>query len=408
MNGIVGPPEGRSYGGDNRLMINGATELSPVTRGTTAAASTPTVFPQSAGVSTRNTVPVILCATEAESAGARMRVGGLRVVDRAIRQLARLRDVHVVVADDGTIPLPRRLPRNMERRTIEGDLTAGVERLQSELGPDTTMVGADVVWLQAARFDKGTRVVDAASRQVANDSVFRDAERETVGLVDRFLNQKVSSRLTRMLWVHLPVAPAFVSLVAGFVGLYGALLVAGGTWQSVVTGFAVMEGYSILDGCASDLARVRLHHTALGAWLDTAVGDFVNLVMILAVGLGLWRHGGTYLDMKMSLAAAGMTLFYVAVSYRELMRQGEGDVMKLRWWFAYGQSLKTVSGAGSNSIKTVMLLGRRDFVILLALGLAYFDQLPVVLLYTLIVAIVRASGALGQLLSPDWRARPPT
>lgn len=386
-------------------MINGATELSPVAR---AAA----VFSGPVSVAARTTVPVILRATEAEATGARMQVGGIRVVERAIRQLARLRDVHVVVVDDGSIPLPRRLPRNMERRTIaadgdNGDLEAGIERLRTELGPETAIVGADVVWLQPGRFDKGTRVVDAASRRAANDSVFWEVERETVGLVDRILNQKISSRLTRLLLVHLPVAPAFVTLLAGFIGLYGALLVASGTWLGVVTGFAVLEGYVILDGCANDLARVRLHQTALGAWLDTAVGDFVNVVMILAVGLGLWHHGGTILDMKMALAAAGMTLFYVAVCYRELMRQGEGDVMKLRWWFAYGQALKNVSGAGSNSIKNVMLLGRRDFVILLAIGLAYFDQLPVVLLYLLIIGIVRAAGALGQLLTPDWRVRPP-
>ena len=55
----------------------------------------------------------------------------------------------------------------------------------------------------------------------------------------------------------------------------------------------------------------------------------------------------------------------------------------------------------------MMLLGRRDFVIVLALGLAYFDQLPIVLLYMMIIAIVRAAGALGQLLTPDWRIRPP-
>jgi hypothetical protein len=198
-----------------------------------------------------------------------------------------------------------------------------------------------------------------------------------------------------------------VTFLAGFIGLYGALLVAGGTWQSVLTGFLVLEAYLVVDGCAGEIARVSLHQTAFGAWLDTVVGDFVNVVMVLSVGLGLWHHGGTYLDMKMALAAAGMTLFYVAVTYRELMRQGEGDVMKLRWWFAYGQALKSVSGAGSQSIKTVMLLGRRDVVILLGVVLAYFDQLPVVLLYMMIVAIVRAAGALGQLFAPDWRARPP-
>jgi phosphatidylglycerophosphate synthase len=352
-------------------------------------------------------VPIILSATELEATGARMQVGGLRVVDRAIRLLARLRDVHVVIATDGSVPVPRRLPRNMERREIDGDVTAAIEQLRAELGPEAVIVRADNVWLQPARFDKGMRVVDAASRRGAAEAVFRDAQRETVGIVDRLLNQKIASRLTQLLLVHLPAAPSLLTLIAGFVGVYGALMVAVGSSASVLTGFVILEGFAVLDGCAGELARVRLHQTAFGAWLDTVVGDFVNVVMILAVGFALWRHGGTYLDMKMALVAAAMTLFYVAVSYRELMRQGEGDVMKLRWWFAYGQTLKNVSGAGSTSIRGVMLLGRRDFVIVLAIGLAYFDQLPIVLLYLMIIAIVRAGGALGQLLTPDWRVRPP-
>jgi hypothetical protein len=381
-------------------MMDGAAHLDPVARAAAALFSTPV------GVTSPAALPVILRATEAEAEGARLQVGGLRVVDRAIRQLARLRDARVIVVDDGSIDLPRRLPRNMERRAVDGDVEARIAEIEAELGPETATVGANVVWLQPARFERGTRVVDAASRRLASETVYGEAQLETVGLVDRILNQKVSSRLTRLLWVHLPIAPAFVTLLAGFAGLYGALLVAGGGWQSVVTGFAIMEGFVILDGSAGELARVRLHQTALGAWLDTAVGDFVNIVLVLAVGLGLWHHGGTILDMKMALAAAGMTLFYVAVCYRELIRQGEGDVMKLRWWFAYGQSLRSLGGAGSRSIKVVMLFGRRDFVILLALVLAYFDQLPVVLLYMLIVAISRAAGALGQLLAPEWRIRP--
>ncbi len=382
------------------MTIEGAGELNPVAR---AAAA---VLPRPPALAARTMIPIILSATEREAPGARMQVGGLRVVDRAIRLLARLRDAHVVIASDGSVLLPRHLPRNMERREIDGDAAASLDLLKAELGAEATVVRADTVWLQPARFDKGTQVVDAASRRVADELVFRDAQRETVGIIDRLLNQKVSSRLTQLLLVHLPVVPALVTLLAGFVGLYGALLVAGGTWQGVVTGFAILEGYAILDGCAGDLARVRLHQTAVGAWFDTVLGDFVNVVMILAVGLALWRRGGTYLDMKMSLAAAAMTLFYAVVSYRELIRQGEGDVMKLRWWFSYGQPLKTVSGAGSSSIKSVMLLGRRDVLIVLAIGLAYFDQLPVVLLYMMIVAMVRAAGALGQLLTPDWRIRP--
>jgi hypothetical protein len=381
------------------MTIEGAGELNPVARAA--------VLSRPATLTAPSMVPIILSATEREASGARMHVGGLRVVDRALRLLARLRDAHVVIASDGSIPLPRRLPHNMERRQIEGDAAAAVDLLRSELGAEATVVRADTVWLLPARFDKGTQVVDAASRRAADELLFRDGPRETVGIVDRLLNQKVSSRLTQLLFANLPFGPALLTLLAGFVGLYGTLMVAGGSWQSVLTGFAVLEGYIIVDGCAAELSRVRLHQTALGAWLDTVVGDLVNVAMILAVGLALWRHGGTYLDMKMALAAAAMTLFYAAVSYRELIRQGEGDVMKLRWWFAYWQQLNKVSGAGSSSIKTVMLLGRRDVIVVLAIGLAYFEQLPIVLLYMMIVAMVRAAGALGQLFAPDWRIRPP-
>jgi len=360
-----------------------------------------------ANVAARKLVPVILSATKAEALGARMEVGGLRIVDRAIRQLARLRDAHVVVAMDGTVPIPRRLPRNVERREMEGDVASGLERLRAELGPTVRMVQADTVWLQPSRFDRGMRVVNAASHRLAARTVLRDAQRNTVGIVDRLLNQKISSRLNQLVLSRVRVSPALVTLVAGLVGLYGTLLVSVGTWQSVVTGFGILEGHVILDGCAGELARIRLRQTTPAAWLDTVVGDLVNVVMILAVGFGLWQHGGSYLDMKMALAAAAMTLFYVAVTYRELLRHREGDVMKLRWLFANGQALNNLGGAGSSSVKAVMLLGRRDVVVALGLGLAYFGQLWFVLVYMIIVAMVRAAGAFGQLLPSDRRFPPP-
>jgi hypothetical protein len=379
-------------------MIEGARELKPVAR--------IAVLPvRPVGTARTETVPVVLRATAAEAPGARMRVGGLRVVDRAIRQLARLRDAHVIVLDDGSVPLPRRLPSNMERRELARGV--GVDAAVAAIGPEVAAVGADVVWLQPARFDRGIRVVDGASCRAATDAVFEELQAGTVGLVDRLVNQRISSRLTRFLLARLRVTPALVTLVAGLLGLYGALVVATGSGPTAALGFAALEGFVILDGCAGELARLRLQRAAFSEWVDTVVGDVVNVATVLAVGLSLWRHGGSYIDMKMALAAAGMTLVYMVISYRELGRQGEGDVMKLRWWFAYGQTLRGMSGAGSHTIKAVLLLGRRDVVVFLAIGLAYFDQLPVVLLYMLIIAIVRAVGALGQLLTPAWRLRPP-
>ena len=383
------------------MITEGAGELNRVAR------VTPAVVTRVTTPAFSERIPIVLRATAGEARGARMRIGGLRVIDRAIRQLSKLGDATVLIATDGSVPLPRRLPANIDVRDIDGDAGAAIERLRAELGEEVMVLGADNVWIQPSRFDRAIRVVDSASRRLAEDQIYLDLQRNTVGLVDRAINRRVSSALTRLVVSKLPLGPALITLAAGFVGLYGALMVATGAAPTLILGFVLLQASIVLDGCANELARVRLHQSAFGAWLDTMVGDFLNIVMILAVGLALWRHGGTYLDMKMALVSAALTLFYVVVSYRELIRQRQGDVMKLRWWFAYGQQLRSLSGAGGAQIKAVMLLGRRDVVVLLGLALAYFDQLPIVALYMMIISLVRAAGALGQLLTPDWRVRPP-
>src|ERR1044071_3824033 len=107
-------------------MIDGASELSPIAR---AAA---VLTPRAVSTPDPKVIPVILRATNAEAVGARMRIGGMRIIDRAIRQLSRLRDARVIVVSDGSISLPRRLPANIERRDIDGDPVAAVAALEEE------------------------------------------------------------------------------------------------------------------------------------------------------------------------------------------------------------------------------------------------------------------------------------
>jgi hypothetical protein len=371
-------------------------------------------------------IPVILLATRNEAPGASMRVGGVRVIDRTLRQMARLRDVRVILVSDGSIRLPRRLPAHVEVRTTDNPI-AFVAELKGQLN-DPIVVGGDVVRIQGNRLDRGTRVVDRASRRAAEDAVFEDLMRGDLGLVARFINTKISFRLTRYLLVYLPITPNMVTLLAGCLGLWGALLISTGTYEHVFMGFLLAQAQSILDGCDGELARLRFQQTSFGEWLATVVDDVVNIALVLAVGVALWRkgaplgdfkdikvgnvmsalNGGSFGDMKVALAAAAMLIFYNIVAYRELIRQGEGgEVLKIRWWFAYGQSLRSMSGAGSGPLKAILTIGKRDFFVLAWLVCAYFDLLPLVLLYALVLAIVYAGVAVGQLLTPAWRLRPP-
>lgn len=371
-------------------------------------------------------IPVILKATRDEKLGAEMRVGGLRVIDRTLRQMGRLRDARITIVSDGSIRLPRRLPAHIEVRETD-NAGALIAQLKSQMN-DPIVVGADVVRIQGNRLDRGTRVVDRATRRAAEDALFTDLLRGEQGLVSRYLNRKISSRLTRYLLVYLPIPPNMLTLLGGVLGLYGAFMIATGAPETIFMGFVLAQVQSILGACDDELSRVRLQQTAFGEWMHTIVNDFLNLSLVLAIGVALWRkgaplgdfmdikkgdvlsalNGGTFLDMKMALAAAAMLLFYNVVAYRELVRQGEGgEVLKIRWWFAYGQSLKSMSGAGSGALKAVLMIGKRDFFIFAWMVLAYFNLLPIVLLHALVLAISYAGAAAGQLLTPEWRLRPP-
>jgi hypothetical protein len=398
--------------------------VSPISRASSAIAADLPDFV--ARLSPEALVPVILLATREEARGAKMRVGGLRVIDRTLRQIGRLRDVKVTVISDGSIRLPRRMPSHVEVRETPNPVALLAE-LKSQVD-DPIVIGADVVRVQGNRLDRGTRVVDRASRRAAEDAVFEDLLRADHGIVARFINKKISFRLTRYLLVYLPFTPNLITLFAGLVGLCGALLISTGTYDNVLIGFGLAQLQSILDGCDGELARLRFQQTAVGEWLHTIVDDFLNLAIVLAVGVALWRkgtpdvnfrdlkvgnvltalNGGSFGDMKVALAAAAMLLFYNIVAYRELVKQGEGgEVLKIRWWFAYGQSLKSMSGAGSGPLKAILMIGKRDFFVFAWLVLAYFDLLPIVLLYSLVLAIVYAGVAVGQLMTPEWRLRPP-
>jgi hypothetical protein len=104
-----------------------------------------------------------------------------------------------------------------------------------------------------------------------------------------------------------------------------------------------------------------------------------------------------------------MLLTYNVVAYRELLRQGVGgEVLKIRWWFTGGASLKGLfsraGGTGKGRVFEVLgVMGRRDFFVFAWLVLALLDLGPIVLVYALGVALLNFVVAVGQLL---WRNRP--
>jgi phosphatidylglycerophosphate synthase len=329
-----------------------------------------------------------------------MRVAGLSVLERAIKQLHRLQ-YHVVLASDGSCRLPTYLPASVRVQKVPKpeNLTA----LRREMS-GAIEVGADEVRPDSGSLQGSLRVIDEASRRHAERAVFAELLRGDLGFVARRLNKPVSFFITRHLLCRLPFTPNQVTLGAALVGLLGALLVAAGSPALMVWGFFLAHLQSILDGCDGELARVRFQQSALGEWLDTLVDDGLNIVLFACIGVGVFRATGNPLALAAGFVAAALHVGYDVVAYRELKIQGEGgEIIKVHWRLAGHSDMKTRLANGKRDLLgTVHAIGRRDFFILAFLVYGLLGVPWLALIHALLIAGSLAVVAGAQVV---WRAR---
>jgi phosphatidylglycerophosphate synthase len=349
---------------------------------------------------------VLLRATHGEAPGAALMVGGLSVFDRSLRQLARSPNIQVILAADGSVPVPGVVPVNVKVRRLEGDTVQALAALQIELGT-AVVTGVDVVRRQGDSLAGGIRVVDDVTRRAAEDAIFADLLRGDLGFIARHINKKISFRITRYLLCRLPITPNQVTLGALVIGIGGCLLIATGTYGGFVGGLLLMQLQSILDGCDGELARVRFQQSAIGEWLDTLVDDFLNLAIVGSLGIGLSRGGLGSIAGGIAGAAVGMMVVYNIVSYRELLRQGVGgDLIKIRWKLARGRDFKSMYNKGRTEAGGIVFaLGRRDTFVFAWFVMAIVGILPAALIWAAVVALTCFVMAMGQLFVRDAQPR---
>jgi phosphatidylglycerophosphate synthase len=343
------------------------------------------------------TSTVVVTATHAEQPGASMRVAGLTIVERAIKQLAQAPNARVIVASDGTVPLPASLPANAEVQTVTD--SAAAASIASSLG--APVVGGDVV--RVARGDTGTRVTDEPGRRAAEDAVFAALFRPDLGFVARRFNKPISVRLTRRVLVATPITPNQITLVAAAFGLVGCALIAAGGYVAMLAGFACQHVQSILDGCDGELARVRLQQSKLGAWLDTFVDDVLNVLITVSVGIGLWRSGAGPWAAAVGIAGGAMLVASNAIIMRDMRRQrASGDLMDMVWWFSGGKKLGAASAPTPDKRPGIgdilFTMGRRDSALLLWLVFALCGVPVLALIMAAIIALAWFVASVVQLI----------
>lgn len=283
------------------------------------------------------TAAVSVAYLESAGTGHALIVGGLTVLERRVRELAKAGIARVVVASE-PIEFPRPLPIAVEFVPPGSVPPVGAVRER-----------ADVL--------AGIEVVDGEARRAAEWKLIRGMNKSFEGPVDALINWRLSMRITRVLArFSLALTPNHITIAAIAVGLVAALLAWHGGYIAVAGAGVLLQFNSILDSCDGELARLRYQYSKLGQWLDNLSDDIVDNAFLIAIGHGL---GGTWATL--GLAAAAGRLFVSAVTYISVYRRtGTGDVFAFRWWFEADKA--TADDVYDPKALTTWLrsLGRRD------------------------------------------------
>ena len=143
----------------------------------------------------------------------------------------------------------------------------------------------------------GVRAIDVTGERwldVDHPEALREAARRIdsameKGGADGFISQYMNRPLSRRLSVGLsktPLTPNHITLLSFSVALLGALGLARTDPWFWIAGGILIQIASIVDGCDGEIARIKLLHSPQGAWLDTVLDRYSDLMIGLAVTFG--------------------------------------------------------------------------------------------------------------------------
>lgn len=111
------------------------------------------------------------------------------------------------------------------------------------------------------------------------------------GIVSRYLNRRISARISRRL-VGLNISPNLFSILVFGLSVFAAMLFFTGLRPALAVGGILAQVASILDGCDGEIARLKHAHSRYGALLDSVLDRYADALLVLGLVYYGWLHGG--------------------------------------------------------------------------------------------------------------------
>jgi phosphatidylglycerophosphate synthase len=241
----------------------------------------------------------------------------------------------------------------------------------------------------------------ASAREIpqAERWLLRGSAKSHDGFVSRYLNRPISRAVSRFL-LRTAVTPNAWTWGITLCPVIAFLFLVRGDYLGLVTGAAILQLHSVLDGCDGEIARAKYLDSEKGPGLD-ALGDLISLLLFaLGLGVGLFRAASGYLLPRWIFLLEGLfTFLFIAMRLGphtvDLLRRGPAAVVSSR----HDESLRASGGRlfGRRFTSLAFEFTKRDvvflaFLILAALGLAQWI-LHLLFVYALATFVLRHSSA---------------
>jgi len=238
--------------------------------------------------------------------------------------------------------------------------------------------------------------------------LLRDCGKSQDGFVSHFLNRSISRSITRAL-LRFPITPNALTI-----SIFPLLIVAfcfflRGNYWGFVTGCAIFQVYSILDGCYGEIARAKALVSEAGGRLDTLCDTAGNLLLVVGVGLGLraqhpssgWIYGMEGIFCALLIGANELWLHQVITDEESSPSKISATLYPRHRMLAQRSGLLFL---GEKNVWWLVQFTKRDVAILffLVLAIAGFSQW--ILHLSLLVAAIILSLSIIAMLSSRRRA----
>jgi phosphatidylglycerophosphate synthase len=161
------------------------------------------------------------------------------------------------------------------------------------------------------------QITTPASVGQAEKALLLSLENPRDGLVDAYLNRKLSRPLTR-LFVRTPLTPNQITLLSCLIGLTGAACFFPGGYLLPVLGALLLQLSVVVDCIDGEVARLKFMESPMGDWLDIVCDTIVHVAIFLGIGVAVWKQGETaYAPLLGGALVTGALLSFPLVTYAE-------------------------------------------------------------------------------------------